>query len=464
MKTVFIAIAFGTSVRDVLRNDTYQKLLGRKDLRIVIFAQDIGEKFKAEFGHSDQVLFEELETVKPSLIEKILLHFHRATLRDRCRTIDLGNTSGDTTAIDRFTPIARFALRILGKKGTNKLIYNLYKHFAKRTNYSHSFKKYNPDLVVVTRVLNYSADYPIMRTADHLNVPVVALVSSWDNLTSKAFFPFSLQRLVVWNEILKEEAVSLFHFPEERISITGIPRYDLFFRRTGFREKVEFKKDWGIDIDKKIICYCTGSETTGRSVMDTISPESNIANFIAEANSKGVFGDAVVIVRLHPQANEDHYASLKNLENVILNVPGKKGGFQDRIFSGKEDVEFGELMEYSDVVVNFASTVTIDAAVFDTPVVAVKFDFNGVRPYKISPRRLYDFDHYYKLQKTNGFQFANDKSELIAKIQMYLENPQLNTKGRSQIVEQQCVFMDGQAGARNANVILRELNLAEADS
>lgn len=461
MKTVFIAIAFGTSVRDVLRNDTYNKLLGRKDLRIVLFAQDVSENFKSEFSFEDKVQFEPLFPVKPTLAERILLHFHRATLRDRCRTIDLGNTSGDTSAIDRFTPLARFALLVLGQRGVNVLIYRLYKIFAKRTDYKELFKKYQPDLVVVTRVLNYSADYPIMRTADLLKVPVIALVSSWDNLTSKAFFPFSLEKLVVWNEVLKDEALSLFHFPEERIEVTGIPRYDLFFRETDFRTEKTFRKDWGIGLDTRIICYCTGSETTGRSSMDPISPEIGIAKFLATENNNGSFGQAIIIVRLHPQANLDHYVELKDIDGVILNAPGLKGDFQDRVFSGREDVEFGELMKYSDVVVNFASTVTIDAAVFDTPIVCVNFDFNGERPYGISPRRLYDFDHYAKLRTMNGFKFADSREQLVSKIVGYLDKPSCTRDGRKAIVDQQCVFTDGNSGARNAKVILKALKLED---
>lgn len=458
-KTVFIAIAFGTSVRDVLRNDTYKLLLGREDLDIVILAQDISEAFKKEFGHGNQVKFEKLVPVKPTLMERVLLHFHRATLRDRCRTIDLGNTSGDTSAIDKITPLARLTLKILGEAGTNKLIYILYKLFASRSDYKSHFEKYKPDLVVVTRVLNYSADYPVMRTAAKLKVPVVALVSSWDNLTSKAFFPFSLNRLVVWNEVLKAEAVDLFQFPAEKIEVTGIPRYDVFFRKTNFRTKADFVSAWGLKPAHKIITYCTGSETTGKSVLDPVSPESNIAKYIGEQCSKGVYGDATLIVRLHPQANVDHYKSLEGLENVIVNIPGVKGQFQDRVFSGIEDVEFGELMCYSDVVINFASTVTIDAAVFDTPIVGVNFDFNGERPYNISPRRIYDFDHYAKLRKVNGFTLVEGRAEMDEAIVDYLRNPSLMKDGRQRIVDQQCVFTDGQSGARNAAILLEELGL-----
>ena len=460
MKTVFIAIAFGTSIRDVLRNDTYKALLKHRNLRIVIFAQDISQEVISGIETNDNVFFEQISKIKPTFIERALLHFHRATLRDRCKTIDLGNTSGETKTLDRITPLARLTLKLLGEKGTNSLIFKLYKNFAKRIDHKEVFEKYNPDLVVVTRVLNYSADYPIMRTAEQLKVPVMAFVSSWDNLTSKAFFPFSLKHLVVWNHVLKEEAISLFSFPENRISVTGIPRYDLFFRRQGFRTKSEFMKSWGLDENTKLICYCTGSKDVGKSPLDPITPEPNIAKFIAENCNLGEFGaNCKVIIRLHPQANPDHYQDLEKMENVIVNIPGKLGAFQDRVFTEEEDVEFGELMNYSDVVVNFASTVTIDAAVFDTPIIGVNFDFNGERPYKISPRRIYDFDHYAKLIKMEGFLLANSREELKSQIKSYLNNPSLTKEGRLRIVDQQCVFRDGQSGNRNASIILKELRL-----
>ena len=453
-KTIFIAIAFGTSVRDVLRNDTYKMLLNDNNIRVVVFAQEISEEFVSEFGHLNQVSFEQINPFKATFVERFLLHFHRSTLRNRCRTIDLGNTSGDTKVLDFFMPFANLAHRIFGIERTNNLIYFLYQIFAKRKDYFAVFAKYKPNLVIVTRVLNYSSDYPVMRTANFLNVPVIALVSSWDNLTSKAFFPFSLRHLVVWNNILKDEAISLFNFPHEKISVTGIPRYDLFFRKFNFKSKSDFFRKWNIKSKNKIITYCTGSETTGKSILDPISPESGIVKYIAKECEKKIFGDVTFIVRLHPQANINHYLGLNSMNNVILNIPGKKGRFQDRLFSENEDIEFGELMLYSDVVINFASTVTIDAAVFDTPIVCVNFDFNGERPYEISPKRIYEFDHYAKLLKMEGVSLSNSRKEMINDIKKYLLNPNLHKEGRKRIVQQQCVYTDGRAGERVYNSII----------
>lgn len=456
-KTLLLAIAFGTSVRDVLRNDTFKMLKARKDLRIVLFAQDVGVTFREEFG-GDNVEFEALVPVRPSITERILLHFHRALLRDRCRTIDLGNTSGDTSTIDRFTPLARLCLKYFGSARMNKIIHFFYQVLAPGKQYNDEFAKYKPDLVVVTRVLNYSADYAIMRRAAIEKIPVIALVSSWDNLTSKAFFPFSLETVVVWNYVLEKELIELFQFPEKRIVVAGIPRYDLFFRKKGFCSRTDFFKKKGLDPNKRLITYGTGSKTTARSPLDPITPEPNIANFIADQIDSGAIPNAQLIVRLHPQVDVSHYHMLQDRKNVILDIPGAKSNFQDRLFSQKDDIEFGEMMLYSDMVINFASTITIDAAVFDTPILCVNFDFNGKRPYGISPRRFYDFDHYAKLRKMNGFKLSNSREELVKDIVETLENPQQYSTGRNSIVDQQCVFTDGRSGERIAQHILATLD------
>jgi CDP-glycerol:poly(glycerophosphate) glycerophosphotransferase len=457
-KKIFIAIAFGTSVRDVLRNDTYKVLKKRKDLDIVIFIQDINEKITTEFG-GDNVEFERLYPYKPSLIERILLHFHRAVLRDKCKTIDLGNTGADTRILDKFTPLARFLKMVFGYSKVNKLISWSYKTFTSPKLYKDVFYKHKPDLVIVTRVLNYSIDYALMRRAASEKVPVVSLVSSWDNLTSKAFFPFSLEKLVVWNHVLKNEAIDLFEFPEEKIFVSGIPRYDVFFREGTFSDRVTFFKKFNLDSQKKLIIYGTGSANTGRTVMDPVSPEPDICEFIADQIKEGEISESTqLLVRLHPQAKPEQYQKLIDREDVFVHIPGNKSEFQDRLFSTNDDIELGETMMHADVLVNLGSTLIIDAAVFNTPIVCVNFDFKGERPEKISIKRIYEFDHHAKLRRTGGYDLAKSKKELISQINRAIEEPTFLSKERRKIIEQQCVYDDGRSGERIANYILEVIN------
>lgn len=457
-KTIFIAIAFGTSVRDILRTDAFKILKTRKDLKIVILASDISSPdFLNEFG-GENIFFEKLVPFKPTILERFLLLLHRAALRHKSKTIDLGNTSGEKKMINIFTPLARLLLFMLGDKGVLNVLSWAYNNFTPTKMYASLYSKYNPDLVLVTRVLSYSLDYPVLRRAVFEKVPVICLVSSWDNLTSKGFFPFSIDGLVVWNEIIKDEANNLFFIPKEKIFVSGIQRYDNFFTRKGFRKRDQFIYDYSLDPNKKIITYATGSKTTGRSKLDVTSPEPDIVNFLADSIKENKLSyPSQLIIRLHPQADIEEYKTLFDRKDVHLQIPGQTSAFQDRLFSENDDVVFGETMLYSDVVINLASTITIDAALMDTPVICINFDFRGKRPYEYSICRFYDFDHYQKLCDIGGFQLSESKEVLLKDIDDYLKNPDKDKKGRRQIVEKQCHFDDGKSGERIANFILEQL-------
>jgi hypothetical protein len=455
-KTIFLAIAFGTGVRDVLRNDTFKLIKENKEVRIVVFSQDISEEFTSEFS-GPNVFFEKLFPTQINFIERFLLHFQKALIRKKSKTIDLGSVSGETLVLNLLTPIANLSKLIFGKRLINKFLYFSYSKFAPAKQYKREFELYSPDLVVVTRVLSYSMDYPIARMASMLNVPTVTLVSSWDNLTSKGFYPFGTNRLVVWNDVIKEEAISLFDFPESKISVTGMPRNDLFFRYNEKKTKTNFCEENGLNPNLKIITYCTGSRTLGITKLDSGSPEPLIVEIIAKAIDNLIIPNCQLLLRFHPQANIEEYSFLDKFSSIVFQVPGKKSSFQDRLFSSGDDLLLIETMKFSDVVVNYASTITIDAAIFNKPIICPNFDVKGERPYKYSMKRLYEFDHYSKLLKNGGISLPINESELIESILTYLQNPNIDSEGRKAIVAQQCFYKDGFSGKRVADAILSEL-------
>jgi len=458
-KTIFIAIAFGTSIRDVLRNKTFTELKKQYNLDIVILSANYNDKaFQDEFGGSN-VFFEPLRNYTPSFFERIAYHLHRAVLHDKCATIRLGNTIGKKGPTGFIVPFIRIARKIISDAAINNILKKLYEKFApvRKDEYHKLFLKYKPDLVILTRVLNYSMDYPILRLASAMNIPSIVLVSSWDNLTSKGFFPFDINYLIVWNNIIKREAIELFHFPKEKIFVSGIPRYDCFFNLNGYIDKKAFKERLGIQESKRIILYATGSKDTGRSKFDNISPEPEIVKYLAEQISCGNVPDSHLIVRLHPQADPANYEEVFRRKDISVQIPGYKSGFHDRIFKMNDDLEYAATLKYSDVVVNLASTVTIDAAVFNKPIVCVNYDHNGFRPYDQSVKRFYDFDHYHKLREIGGFVLAESKSDLIDQVNQYLQNPSKDENLRQKIVENICAYSDGNSGARVADFILGKL-------
>jgi CDP-glycerol glycerophosphotransferase (TagB/SpsB family) len=107
------------------------------------------------------------------------------------------------------------------------------------------------------------------------------------------------------------------------------------------------------------------------------------------------------------------------------------------------------------VVVNTRSTIAIDAAALDRPVVCAGFDGNRTLPYQNSVRRYLDYSHYRKMLDIGGVAVANSPSELITLVNNYLRDPTIDREGRARIVERQCRAIDGKTGQRVGEYVLR---------
>ena len=117
----------------------------------------------------------------------------------------------------------------------------------------------------------------------------------------------------------------------------------------------------------------------------------------------------------------------------------------------------GDTMCYADVVVNVASTIAIEACIFDTPVVNICFDGPGETPYVKSARRYYSFTHYVNITDRGAVRVAQSPDEMVAMVARYLADPSLDAPGRRQVVLDQCQFTDGRSAERVIDCVLDEL-------
>src|SRR5262249_51208810 len=107
--------------------------------------------------------------------------------------------------------------------------------------------------------------------------------------------------------------------------------------------------------------------------------------------------------------------------------------------------------------VNVASTIAIEACVFDTPVVNISFDGGQPAEYVKSARRYYRFTHYVNITRHDAARVAETPGEMIDWVNRYLADPSLDASGRRRVVLEQCQFLDGKSGARVAEAVVDEL-------
>jgi len=116
-------------------------------------------------------------------------------------------------------------------------------------------------------------------------------------------------------------------------------------------------------------------------------------------------------------------------------------------------------MDHSDVVLNVASTISIEASIFDTPIVNIAFDQDDAeaRPFLTSPLRYYSYTHYQQIVRAGAVRIAKTAREMLDEVNAYLVDPSRDAAGRKRVVAEQCEFTDGRSAERLAGVIAREL-------
>jgi CDP-glycerol glycerophosphotransferase (TagB/SpsB family) len=169
-------------------------------------------------------------------------------------------------------------------------------------------------------------------------------------------------------------------------------------------------------------------------------------------------------VRLHPRDEVDSYEAFRNLPGVIVEKP-----FRSTVKSGdglavditvESQQHLADTMRYSDVVVNVASTIAIEAAIYDTPVVNIAFDGEQPSDWTRSARRYYRFTHYVNILRHHAVRVAESPDQLVELVGRYLDDPSLDREGRRQVVREQCQFLDGRSAERVATYVVEMLDEA----
>src|SRR4029450_2410330 len=134
----------------------------------------------------------------------------------------------------------------------------------------------------------------------------------------------------------------------------------------------------GLDPAKRII------------TLGTVTPwlfpyNADVAEILARAIADGRFvAPTQLLIRLHPQVvsrGTQHSENLERFEaiaaaypHVHLDLPGVRSESLMWDVSIDDMAHLADLLRYSDVTLNAGSTLTIDSAIVDTPIVNIGFD------------------------------------------------------------------------------------------
>jgi hypothetical protein len=113
-----------------------------------------------------------------------------------------------------------------------------------------------PDVMLLTPLIDLgSSQIDYLRAAQALDVPTALCVWSWDHLSSKALIRECPDRVFVWNETQKREAIDLHRVPADRVVVTGAQCFDHWFERTPSRTHEQFCGALGLDAGRPYVLW-----------------------------------------------------------------------------------------------------------------------------------------------------------------------------------------------------------------
>jgi hypothetical protein len=303
-------------------------------------------------------------------------------------------------------PVARRTLEIVETLVPSERYYELF------------MRAHQPDVVLVTPLVDfgsYQTDY--IKSAHRIGLPVGFVPFSWDNLTNRGLIRIAPDRVLVWNEHQKREAVTFHGVPDDRVVITGASRFDDFFAMQPATSRAEFCARAGVDPARPILLYLCSSNFVAP---DEVSFVRRWICAIRTSPNPALAGCGIV-VRPHPAHPEPwRNASLGNVENATIWSDEAKI---------QADPGLYDSLHHSAAVVGLNTSAMIEAGILGKPVYTIRTnEFAGGQEQTL---------HFHYLLASNGglVEVAETLEEHVRQVGDGLDDPEAGRARSVRFVE-----------------------------
>ncbi len=219
---------------------------------------------------------------------------------------------------------------------------------------------HRPDFLLITPLIfTQYGQFELLKAAKKLSIPVGYLVFSWDNLSTKGVLQINPDAIFLWNEIQRDEVLSKYNFPQEKIYVCGAPRFDYFFEKKPSLSRDQYFQKFDLNPEKKVVTYLCSSNLISNAESDFVIRWLNSIR----SSSAPLLKNCNVVIRPHPKFR----AQWENFE-----VPASEG--KTTISSSKglnNDPLLFDTLYFTDVVVGLNTSAQLEAAVLNKPVLTL---------------------------------------------------------------------------------------------
>ena len=330
--------------------------------------------------------------------------------------------------------------------------------------YADLFEKYQPELVIASTP-GWRLDRYLLREASRSGIPTMTVIVGWDNSSSYNISGADVGWANCWSEVQKEELVLGSDWDFARVHVGGIPSYDGYFHKQWLMTREAYFNLHGLDSQRKLISYAS-------SFVHFAPNFPNIETLAKLVSSGSLAEPSQLLVRLHPSHFQDKpkifaeerqrvFDLEKKYAHVHVVKPVALGGSLG-YYSGEDMDEKSSMMAYSDVLVTVYSTMLVETAVHDTPMIAAVIDtpggWNRPKKFSLSLKEIGDWPTHKRFRDAKAGRVAENQEQLCDALNLYLKDRSIDSEERRKFVEQEITYTDGSSGKRAAELILNVLN------
>lgn len=453
--TALICLSHGFHVRNIVYSQLYEQLTSTMRVALLLPAGvTVPDEDRALLRGARVVTAK----VVPHRFENVFLFLRKNLFagRDRTQTYNL-ITEQERRKHPLLYKVANICNAVLGRFQLFAWLWQKVEaHFISGREFDALLNELRPNVVITANYGTESFEIRLLRAARRHGIGTVAVIPSWDNLSSKGVIGENPKHLVVWNEIMRREAMALYGFKSAAIHVCGGLQFDLYAGGLPSEQEQEILRRIGVDSRRPFV------------VMGTITPRyfANNLDIVDMLNDAVVSGalpaDLQIVVRLHPQVVHDphfgdnlseYHRRAAEHPRIKLSVPSILRWNSITPPAPEDTMELMTLLKYTAVAIMPASTLAIDACALGAPVIGIGFDGYDSKPYEQSVRRTFDFTHYRRIVAEGGLRIAESREMLIAEVAAYLRDRTRDQEGRARIVASHLGAVDGGAWRRILAVI-----------
>jgi hypothetical protein len=285
----------------------------------------------------------------------------------------------------------------------------------------------------------------LARWAKEFGLKTIAIVHSFDNPTTTSRHFITYDRYLVWNARMRDELRRIYpEIPDGAIVVAGTPHFSFYYRPEFQGSREELARSFALDPMRPSLLYAGGPKSLVPHEVHLVARLMRDLREIPEPERPQL------IVRPHPiERDFARWDLLRRFPEIRWSVPWANSAADAEwaIPTEKSLREFCMLVRLSDVVINSCSTMSIDAAVCDTPVICLDYALPPFERFAPFVHRYYEWDHYRPVISSGGVRIARGPGELMDLIRSYVHKPALDREKRARLVREMC----GQAPERAVN-------------